>query len=348
MRDSSPTPQPASTKWQQDQIDLTSATPDWASLARLLEVRVGSRAARVADALRIGRDPTTAAEEFIALGPRLALDLVVRLDHRVVAAGPRVRLLGLPIAAGLRAAMHAPETRWLQVPGQPPGQVQVTPVAGHPGIFQVRLHATDQLSAMLVPVDRLLPGGQPVALPLTPAELYVADARSSTGLRTLLSLAEAARDRPDAVCGLPHVPSAQPGPGGFRWTPWRPDSDHPLRNWVHRITLMQDHLDDRATCTLWKTPPASPLRLLQAPQAGGGVLSVARWPRTACSLPAADCFDVEGPDGRVVRAWVDGLLDVLGQETQPLPGAWPPRFVTRGAISESGWKRVRVEGRVVR
>jgi len=334
-------------QWQQDQIDLAAATPDWATLARRLEVRVGSRAERVADALRVGRDPVVASEAFIALGPRLALDLVVRLGDRVVPAGPRVRLLGLPIAAGLRAAMHAPERRWLQVPGRPPGHVEITPVAGHPGIFSVDLHPTDQLCALLVPGDRLLPGGQPIVLPLAPDAVYLSDARSLTGLRTLLSLAEAARDRVDAVCGLLHARTEAPGPGGFRWRPWRPAPDHPLRSWVHRITLLQDHLDDRRTAGLWREPTAQPLRLSRDVQAAGGLLSVASWPRTPCSLPAADCFDVEGPQGQVVRVWVDGLLDVLNQETTPLRGAWPPRFVTRGGVSDDGWKRVCAEGRPV-
>ena len=313
MRNSIQDPAAALRRWQQDQVDLAAATQDWADLAQRLEVRVGSRSARVADALRVGHRPTEAIETFIALGPRLALDLVVRLNGRVIPAAARVRVLGLPLSAGLRAAMHAPQTRWLQVPGRPPGHVEISGVAGHPGIFSVHLHPTDQLAALLMPVEQLLPGGQPVVLPLSPDKLYLADARSQTGLRTLLSLAEAAREQPNSVCGVPHAPTAEAGPGGFRWRPWRPASDHPLRSWIHRITLLQDHLDDRRTVCMWTDPPAQPLRLFRDVQAAGGLLSVASWPRTPCSLPAADCFDVEGPDGRVMRVWVDGLLDVLNK-----------------------------------
>ena len=333
-----------------DQARLRQAIPTWPALAPRLEVRVGSRARRIAEALATGLDPTRAAADLIPLGPRLGLDLVVRLDRRQLPVGAHLRHLGIPMAVALRVAMHEP-SRWLRPGGGgEPGRVYLAPISHVPGVAAVDLHDGAQLAGLLLPPERLLPGGQPVVLPLSPARLLVADARNVDGLRSLLSLAEGARDAPDVVCALPHAPAASE-PGAFSWAPWRPEVGHPLHGWVQRLGILQDLLDDQVGVAAWQRArpdlATQPLRLVADPSAAGRVVSVARWSRAACSLPAADCFDVEGPDGTVVRVWVDGLLDVLNAETAPLPGAWPPRFVAATGVSDAGWARVRAEGRVV-
>ena len=113
--------------------------------------------------------------------------------------------------------------------------------------------------------------------------------------------------------------------------------------------LLQDCIDDRRTREAWSD--ARPelgtqgLMLTEDPRAAGRVISVARWPQQPCSLPAADCFDVEGPDGGVVRVWVDQILDVLSARTVPLLGAWPPRFVAGGGVGAAHWATVQARGR---
>jgi len=304
----------------------------------------------VADALNAGLDPVRAMADVIPLGSRLGLDLVVRMDGRVIPVAEYLRSMGIPVAVGLRVALHQP-SRWLRPGGGgEAGSVHLTPIEAMPGVAAVDLYGSAQLAGLLLPPERLLPGGQPVVLPLSPSRLLIADARNLDGLRSLLSLAEGAREDPGVVCVLPHVP-VDSEPGAFSWGPWWPDADHALHGWVQRLRLMQDLLDDQVSVAAWTRArsdlAAQPMQLVADPSASGRVVSVARWPRVACSLPAADCFDVAGPDGRVVRAWVDGLLDLLGAETKPLPGAWPPRFCASGGVSESGWQRVLAEGRVM-
>gem|GEM_PF-5851515 len=341
---------PPADRFLLDQGRLRAACPGWPALAPRLEVRVGGRAARVAEALVRGADPVRAMADVIPLGPRLGLDLVVHLDRRRIPVADHLRTLGIPGAVALRAALHKP-ARWLRPGGGgEPGTVHLAPLDHLPGVAAVDIHDGAQLAGLLLPPERLLPGGQPVVLPLSPARLLLADARNTEGLRSLLSMAEGARDQTDVVCALPHARVDSPA-GDFSWGPWRPPPDHPLHGWVHRLGILQDFLDDQKCVDAWThaRPDLStqPLTLVPDPQAAGRVASVARWPRKPCSLPAADCFDVEGPDGRVMRAWVDGLLDVLGAETRPLPGAWPPRFIAEGGVSEKGWTRVCAEGRRV-
>jgi len=251
----------------------------------------------------------------------------------------------------LRVALHEPG-RWLRPGGGgEPGSVHLSPLPHLPGVAAVDIHDGAQLAGLLLPPERLLPDGQPVVLPLSPVRLLVADGRNVAGLRSLLSAAEGARDDPRVVCVLPHA-RVESEPGAFSWGPWRPSADHPLHGWHHRLGLLQDYLDDRRSVDAWHgacpEAPPQPLALIQDPRAAGRVVSVARWPRGPCSLPAADCFDIEGPDGSTVRVWVDALLDVLSAETTPLPGAWPPRFVARDGVSADGWSKVKALGRTVR
>jgi hypothetical protein len=331
-----------------DRARLRTDFPTWDRLAPHLEVRVSSRAARVAEALRLGKEPSQTLADVVPLGPRLGLDLVVRTGRRWVGVADHLRALGVPPPVALRVALHQP-VRWLRPGGGgEPGTVHLAPLAHLPGVAAVDIHDGSQLAGLLLPPERLLPGGQPVVLPLSPARLLVADKRNLDGLRTLLSVAEGARDDPSVMCTLPHA-RVESAPGAFSWGPWRPAADHPLHGWVHRLGVLQDYIDDRQGVEGWRTTRPDlvpqPLVLATDPRAAGSLVSVARWPRTPCSLPAADCFDIEGPDGTVVRAWVDGLLDVLSAETVPLDGAWPPRFVASGGVSPAGWKRVRSAAR---
>lgn len=334
---------PSADRLLRDLARVRAEAGSWSALAPRLEVRVGSRARRVGEALACGIDPVAAMTDVLPLGPRLGLDLVARVGPRRVGVGPLLRELGVPFALGLRVALQEP-SRWLRPGGGgEPGRAYLSALDQFPGVAAVDVHDGSQLAGLLLPPERLLPGGEPVVLPLSAARLLVADARSVDGLRTLLSVAEGARDALDVVCALPHARIDSPK-GDFSWGPWRPPVDHPLRGWVHRVSILQDYLDDQQSVAGWQAArpelSAAALRLAADPQATGRMVSVARWSRTACSLPAADCFEVVGPDGRVVRAWVDGMLDVLSAETTPLPGAWPPRFVARGGVSEAGWQRV--------
>ncbi len=329
---------------------LRKALPTWNVLAPRIEVRVGSRAARVADALSAGVDPVTAAAVVVPLGPYLGLDLVVRAERRVLSVADHLRALQVPWSVALRVAMHDPG-RWLRPGGGgEPGSVHLAPLAQLPGVAAVDIHDGAQLAGLLLPPERLLPGGQPVVLPLSPVRLLVADARNVEGLRSLLSEAEGARDDPRVVCVLPHA-QVESEPGAFSWGPWRPSSDHPLHGWNHRVGLLQAHLDDRRSVDAWRRArpqlPAQSLSLTPDPQAAGRFVSVARWPRGPCSLPAADCFDIDGPDGTTVRVWVDMILDLLSAETTPLSGAWPPRFVAQDGVSSEGWSKVRTLGRAI-
>lgn len=311
---------------------------------------MGSRARRVAESLGGPQHPVRTLPDMIPLGPRLALDLVVHFAHQRVPVGAYLRELGISMAMGLRVAMHKP-ARWLRPGGGgEPGQVYMAPLGQLPAVAAVDIHDGSQLAGLLLPPERLLPGGQPVVLPLSSARLLVADARNEEGLRSLLSVAEGARDEAGVVCALPHAPIPSE-PGAFSWGPWRPEAGHPLHGWVRRLGVLQDFLDDRVGVDAWArarpdlTP--QPLKLTADPTVPGRVVSVAAWSRRPCSLPAADCFDVCGPDGRVVRVWVDELLDVLNAETRPLPGAWPPRFVAEGGVGPESWKRVLAAGRVL-
>tara|TARA_B100001093_G_C26294985_1_gene786888 strand:+ start:176 stop:532 length:357 start_codon:yes stop_codon:yes gene_type:complete len=118
------------------------------------------------------------------------------------------------------------------------------------------------------------------------------------------------------------------------------------------VGLLQDYIDDQRSVHAWSAARPNVrtegLTLSQDPQAAGRVISVARWPRAPCSLPAADCFEIEGPNGEFVRVWVDRMLDTLSAETVPLPGAWPPRFLAAGGLPLEQWPKVKALGRVVR
>ena len=330
---------------------LRRERPTWNVLAPDLQVRVGSRSARVLDALQAGDDPAHVAAWSVPLGPRLALDLVVRAERRLIPVAHHLEILGVPLSVALRVALHEPR-RWLRPGGGgEPGTVHLAPLPNLPGVAAVDIHDGAQLAGLLLPPERLLPGGQPVILPLTPARVLVADVRNIEGLRSLLATAEGARDDPQVVCVLPHAYAASE-PGAFSWAPWRPPTDHPLHGWMHRMGLLQDCIDDRRTLQAWSD--ARPelrtqgLTLTGDPRAAGRIISVARWPQQPCSLPAADCFDVEGPDGGVVRVWVDQILDLLSAQTAPLPGAWPPRFVAAGGVGAAHWATVQARGRASR
>ncbi len=342
--------QAAPNRWSEAQEQLRAQAPDWARLAPQLHVRVGSRAARVADALHAGRSPAACVQDVLPLGPRLALDLVVPVEGELVAAAPLVRAYGMPVNAGFAVALRDPR-RWLRPgSGGDPGTVHRHPFPGMAGVVAIDIHDTNQLTALLVPSATLGLGTGLLALPLSPAQLLVCAEQDLDAIRCLLALAEGARDRDDVVCVELHARTDAPT-GAFAWTPWRPGAAASLGRWAHRISLLQDVLDDKRTLQAWQAhQPAvvvSPLRLAQDPQAAGGWVSVAHWPRSTTSLPAADCFDVDGPDATTYRVWGDSILQVLHRCTTPVAGSWPPRFLTHGACPDDAWAQIRTEGQRV-
>ena len=221
---------------------LRRERPTWNVLAPDLQVRVGNRSARV-----WMRSRQTTLPRVVALDPA---DLVVRAERRLVPVAHHLATLGVPLSVALRVAMHEPR-RWLRPGGGgEPGTVHLAPLPNLPGVAAVDIHDGAQLAGLLLPPERLLPGGKPVVLPLTPARVLVADARNIEGLRSWLATAEGARDDPQVVCVLPHAYAASE-PGAFSWAPWRPPSDHPLHGWMHRMGLLQDCIDDRRTLQAW-------------------------------------------------------------------------------------------------
>lgn len=333
--------------WAHTQAALAEATPSWESISKQLALRVSARSERVAEALDAGLQPD--ALPHTPLGPRLALDVVVSVHGEPVPAAPRLRALGVPVATALAVALRAPAS-WLSPLQGAPGHARLLPIADLPGVFDVDIHAPCQLAGLLLPPHRLLPTPDPVALPLAADRLVVADGSRLDALRGLLSLAETVHEHPNVTCVQPHAVDRTAGPGAFRWSPWRPPPEHPLFGWSRRNALLQDWLDDQRTLSSWRAAapahPPRPLRLVPRAASPGGRVSVADWPRAACTLPAADCFDVSGPGGAVRRVWVDDLLDVLSAETRPLPGAWPPRFIARSGCTQASWNRIQAAATV--